>query len=76
MGLEYAGERVWFPTAKGPEGIVAQRGSHQCEHGGRRDGVGINFEEAWLLRQADNMGQQFQRHLDPEATSVSLENNC
>lgn len=46
------------------------------EGGGWRDGVRINFEEAWLLRQADNMGQQLQRHLDPEATSVSLQNNC
>lgn len=72
----HAGERVWVPTAKGPEGIVAQRESHQCEHGGWRDGVRINFEEACLLRQADKMGQQSQRHLDPEATSVSLENNC
>lgn len=44
--------------------------------GGGRDGVRINFEEACLLRQADKMGQQSQRHLDPEATSVSLENNC
>lgn len=44
--------------------------------GGRRDGVRINFEEAWLLRQADNMGQQSQRHLDPVVTSASLENNC
>ena len=65
--------------------MVAQRGSHQREgarEGGRergregwRDGVRINSEEAWLLTRADNTGQQLHTHLDPEATSVLLENN-
>lgn len=40
---------------------------------GWRDGIRINFEDAWLLRQADNMGQRLQRHQDPKATSVSVE---
>ena len=40
---------------------------------GGRDGIGINFKDAWLLRQADNMGQWLQRHQDPKAMSMSVE---
>jgi len=37
---------------------------------------GLIFLEAWLLRLADNMGQQLQRHLDPKAMRVPLEKDC
>lgn len=64
-------------SAQGPEGIVAHRESERAISlsGGWCDGAGINSEEAWLLRQPDNMGQQLQRHLDPQVTNVSQENN-
>lgn len=57
-------------------GLSPSEGAISVSEGGRLDGVRINFEEAWLLRQADNMGQQLQRQLDPVVTSVPLENNC
>lgn len=43
---------------------------------GWRDGIGINFKDAWLLRRPDNMGQRLQRHQDPKAMSVSVEKSC
>lgn len=57
-------------------GLLPSEGAISVSEGGLLDGVRINFEEGWLLRQADNMGQQLQRQLDPVVTSVPLENNC
>lgn len=40
-------------------GLSPREGAISVREVGWRDGVRINFEEAWLLRQADKMGQQF-----------------
>lgn len=69
--------RRGLSPGEGAISVSEEEGEGEGERGvAWRDGVRINSEEAWLLRQADNMGQQFQRHLDPEATSVPVENNC